>query len=201
MENRIRRIYTALSSLGNAELKSIRPQFSNLPDGILMAVDFNQNSGPAELENAAQSVIANIASLRDHLKIWCSGRGANFNGDKLIDSNMSVALIHDLWNVEKHATLNRPPRSKTVPKLIDLHRAMVTSLSGEENSVVSFSMDWEGNQTVSSDNGGTVKLEIMGQIVDDRGKSLGDFRKTCDDAIEAWSAELIAAGVPLAMFP
>lgn len=200
MENRIKRIYSALSSLGNGDLAKIRPHFSNLPVGFQMMVDFNQNSDPAELENSAQLLIANIASIRDHLKKWCDDRKVVFKGDDLINSNKSVAIVHDLWNTDKHAHLSRPPRSGFLPKLKDLRRTMVLTTGIGPNSGISFSMDMEGNQRIHSENGGSAKLEVVAQITDQNGNDIGDFRKTCDEAIEAWSEELIVAGVPLAVF-
>ncbi len=38
-------------------------------------------------------------------------------GDLLINSNRDVAIIHDLWNLDKHAELNRPSRSGLSPRL------------------------------------------------------------------------------------
>ena len=48
-------------------------------------------------------LLNNIACLKDHLKSWCKKNNKPFAGDQLINSNRDVAIIHDLWNLDKHA--------------------------------------------------------------------------------------------------
>ena len=50
-----------------------------------------------------------------------------FHGNALITSNKAVALVHDLWNIDKHAELNSPPRSGHKPKLTELQTALTVS--------------------------------------------------------------------------
>ena len=199
MEQRINRIYDALARLGNGNLAGIKPQFSNFSSGVQMVVDFNCNSTEAELENATQILITNIASIRDHLKEWCEQKNTDFKGDSLINTNRSVALVHDLWNIDKHAKLDRKPRSGVIPSLRELRRSLVLTTGTAAGSAVSFSMDMDGNQSIQTENGGSAKLEIVGRVVDQNGKDLGDFRTICEAAIDAWWAELATSGVPLAV--
>lgn len=58
-----------------------------------------------------------------------------------------------------------------------------------------------GQGAVSTGNGGSAAIQIVGQIVDDVGNIFGDFYQTSIEAIDGWKKErrkeLAAAGVPL----
>jgi hypothetical protein len=110
-------MYAALADLSSDDLSVIQPKITMSYGYLYTEVDFNQQSDEIELANAASLLIANIASLKDHLKAWCKKQGVQFQGDALINGNRAVALIHDLWNIDKHAELNLPPRSGIKPKL------------------------------------------------------------------------------------
>ena len=161
-------------------------------------MNFNQNSDAVALANAASLVVANIASLKDHLKAWCRKQGVAFDGDKLINANFSVALVHDLWNVDKHAELNTPPRSGHIPKLVGLATALSISAGTEAGASAFYLMDPRtGKVTTGTSGGGKVELALVAQIVDDKDAILGDFTQVCAEAADAWSAALKTAGVPL----
>ena len=163
-----------------------------------MKVDFNASSDPIDLANAATLLVANIASIKDHLKAWCRAKGLTFQGDALINSNKSVALVHDLWNVDKHAELTSTPRSGHTPKLRNLQQALVLTGGAQAGSGVFVTIDPRtGKLTSGSSGGGSAKISLSAEIVDDNGNILGDFTSTCKAAVEGWEHELLAVGVPL----
>lgn len=198
LDRKLRQMHAALGNLSTSDLASIKPEITRSGSHFYTAVDFNQNSDAIALANAASLVVANIASLKDHLKAWCKKQGAPFEGDKLIDGNRSVALVHDLWNVDKHAQLNSPPRSGHTPRLTSLATALSISAGNEAGSSAFYSMDPRtGKVTTGTTGGGTVELALVAQIVDDKGAILADFTQVCKEAAEAWSVALKTAGVPL----
>jgi hypothetical protein len=132
------------------------------------------------------------------LKAWCKLKGLPFNGDTLINSNNAVALIHDLWNVDKHAELTSKPRSGTVPELRDIRRALVLSSGTEAGSGVFYSMDpTTGKVTTGSSGGGSVKVSLTAQVIDKTGTILGELSSLCTEAVAAWEKEFAAVGVPV----
>ena len=199
LNQRLGRLHRALAGLATDDLSSIRADIMS-GNGVRYAhVDFSLNSDPNELANKAYLLIANIASLKDHLKLWCNQRNLQFEGDKLIDSNISVALIHDLWNLDKHAALDKKPRSGRVPKLTGLRTSLVTSAGTEPGGAAFFTMDpFTGKMTSGSSGGGSVRLALEAQIVDEAGTTIADFTETCQKAVEEWSKVLKAAGVSIA---
>ena len=198
LDRKLRQMHAALSGLRDDDISVVKPQIA-YGDGYFYAkVDFNQNSDPIALANAASLLVANIASLKDHLKAWCKKKGVPFHGDALINSNKSVALIHDLWNIDKHAELNSPPRSGFKPKLEDLRKALSISTGTVAGGGAFYSMDLRtGKATTGTSGGGAVQLALAARITDGVGNDVGEFTQVCTEAAEAWSSALRAAGVPV----
>lgn len=164
LDRKIRQMHAALAGLASSDLTTIKPQIGE-GDGYYYAkVDFNQDADEITLANAASLLVANIASMKDHLKAWCKKQGVVFNGDALINSNRAVALIHDLWNVDKHAELTTPPRSGHRPRLLGLRKNLVISSGTSAGSGAFFSMDPRtGKVTTGTSGGGSLTRRSMRQ--------------------------------------
>ena len=119
---RIRQLHEALGQMRNDDLSDVNPDVRANAKGFYIGCDFSGGATDAELANIVSLCIANIACLKDHLKAWCKANGTIFHGDTLIDSNRDVAIIHDLWNRDKHFVL-RQSRSGLFPELRDVIRA------------------------------------------------------------------------------
>lgn len=198
IDTKIRQMHAALRNIGTTDLSELQVELGANGIHHYAKVDFNKNSDPIALANAASLMIANIASLKDHLKLWCKKNSSQFRGEDLINSNRSVALIHDLWNIDKHAELSNPPRSGIHPKLQGLSTALVISAGMQEGGGAFFTMDPRTGQINSgASGGGSVQLSLSAQITDPTGAVLGDFVQICSEAAEAWLKELSTAGVPL----
>ena len=192
INKKVKQMHLALDNLTNPDLTDIEPHSGRIKTGFYYGVDFNQGKSEAELANTASLLIANIASIKDHLKAWCKRENKQFEGETFIDSNIDVAIIHDLWNIDKHAELNRKPRSGKLPKLKNL----VQRLNATGGSVV-FRIDPETGKMISETTG-NVSLSIDAEVVDEHGNKIGDFAAICENATAAWENELISAGIPIA---
>lgn len=198
LDRKIRQMHAALDALATTDLSEADPRIEKTATYTSITVDINAGSDPIELANVASLLVANIASLKDHLKTWCKSNGIPFNGDNLINNNRPVALVHDLWNVDKHAVLNPSPRSGHVPTLVGLRKRMVLSTGNEAGSFISYSLDPRtGKPTINTGGGGSAKIALSGDIADPSGQVLADFADTCEQAVSAWEQELRIAGVPL----
>lgn len=199
LDRKIRQMHQALGALENSDLSQIKTDYSESAIGFYRGVDFNQGQTEAQLANTATLLIANIASIKDHLKAWCLEHGKAFEGDRLIDGNFDVGTIHDLWNIDKHSKLNRPPRSGHTPKLNGLKQNLqVSTGSANGPSSASFTMDpITGKMKVQTTGGGKVTLVIDAEIVDENGELMGDFVGICERATSAWESALANVGVPI----
>jgi hypothetical protein len=198
IDKKIRRMHAALEDLGSDDLSTIKPEVSESNGSYYAEVDFNQDVDEIELTNKAFLLISNIASMKDHLKVWCKRKNIPFQGDALINSNQAVAIIHDLWNIDKHAELGNPPRSGHNPSLQGLQKNLVLSTGNAPNGGAFFSFDpFTGKIDMGTSGSGSVKTVITAQIVDEFGNVLGDFNEICSQAVEEWVKILKSAGVPI----
>ena len=197
LDQRLRRMHAAIEALDKPDFTGIEGKRIDCPAYSSLKVDFTSGSDPIELANIIALLIANIASLKDHLKAWCKKYGVPFNGDALINKNRSVALVHDLWNLEKHVELRSKPRSGHIPKLRKIGLALAISAGTEAESVAVFTMQLgTGEISTGSSGSGSVKRVLIAEVVDENENYLGDFTTICIEAAEAWAIELSAAGVP-----
>ncbi len=197
LNRKIRQMHAALAALKKDDLSSFKPIV--ISDGRRTGafVDFTNAADEIELRNLADQLIANIASIKDHLKVWCAKNGAPFHGDALINANFAVAVVHDLWNINKHAELDKPPRSGIRPELKNLRTNLVLSVAAAGSSVT-VTVDPRTSQLVTMTSGeGKPQLGLVADIVDENGNEVGAFESICAQAAEAWEAALAAAGVPI----
>ena len=197
LNRKLRQMYAALANLSTEDLTVIRPKITETYGYHYTEVNFNQQSDEIALTNAASLLVANIASLKDHLKVWCKQKGVTFQGDALINNNEAVALVHDLWNVDKHAELNSPPRSGITPRLQNIQTALTITAGTSVGSGAFFSMDpLTGKITTGTSGEGSVQLALTAQIVDAAGTVIADFTETCTEAMDAWATAFQTAGFP-----
>ena len=195
LDLKIRQLHEALDGL-EADVSSVKAEHGATPERYYLHIDFSQEKSDAELANVASLLIANIASMKDHLKAWCRNSGKSFEGDTLIDSNKGVAIVHDLWNLDKHAELNSRPRSGHHPQVVDLKQRLVLSTGAGADSFAAVTIDPTTRQLIhATKGGGSAGLLITGRVIDEKGNDLGDFSEICEQATDAWEQALRSAGV------
>jgi len=196
LDLKIKQMHEALGGLEESDLSTIRAERFMTPQRYYCMLDFSQGKTAAGLANIASLLIANIACMKDHLKVWCSKNSKPFDGDNLVKSDKNVALVHDLWNTDKHGELDRAPRSGHYPKLQGLSQVLNLSTGTSAGSSALFTFDPQmGEMIIRTHGGGSAKLVIRGQVVDEHGALLGQFADICEKATSSWEQALNRAGV------
>ena len=195
IEQKLEQLYAALAEMQVTEkLPSIKPTTRRVGNQFATSIDFTLGTNRATAANRVSLLINNIACLKDHLKSWCKKNGKSFTGDQLIDSNKDVAIIHDLWNLDKHAELNRPSRSGLSPRLLQPAQTNLTFKGGSsEPSMVTIPIFGDGPIQAQ----GEVSLRITTTVADKDGKPLDDLEAISLRAVAAWEAEFVNAGMTL----
>lgn len=176
LDRKIRQMHAALGGLEESDLSSIAPERIITPHLYYLLVDFNQGTTEVGLANIASLLIANIACMKDHLKAWCAKNGKSFDGENLINTNKDVAIVHDLWNMDKHSDLNRPPRSGHRPKVQNLRQSLNLSTGTNAGSSTEVTIDPRtGRMKTKTKGGGSVNLVINGDVVDEYGVLLWKY--------------------------
>jgi hypothetical protein len=191
---RLRRLHESVASASTFEIPVF--QSPRLVGSGKLNVEFTDGRSLAEMENLLANLIANVASLKDHLKVWCVEHGVTFPGDNLIDDELAVALVHDLWNRDKHGALDRP-RSGHRPLVRDVHQSLaVEPIDGPGSSIEGRFNPETGETRIFAGPNTRLSLVIDGEIVDESGVKLGLVLETCSNALDAWQRTMSACGVP-----
>lgn len=164
-------------------------------DEILVS---NLNEGVANdtLDLQISAILASIGSMKDYLDDWCEMTSRPKMGDAVINSNRDVALVHDLWNVDKHARLKRKPRSGFVPHLRDVSRILEISESEAGGGAYLAVNPYTGEVSTH----GNAEMVLFAIIADEDENYVDDFRAVCNRAIDIWVSAMKDAGVPLHHF-
>lgn len=196
LDMKIRQMHASLAGLADTDLSKLHVVHSRNGSQFYCRIDLVGTRDEIELANSASLLVANIACLKDHLDVWCVRNGQPRRGDKLINSDQNVALIHDLWNVDKHAELSRPPRSGHRPKLADLCNALRFSAGTQPGSGAVMTFDPDTGQLLTGASGDAkIEFVIVASVVDQNGQKLGEFSEICSQAADAWESEMKQAGV------
>lgn len=190
---RIRQLHHALGEARSVDDSWINVERINEPGCVELRVDFSGGASDAELANSVSLLIANIACLKDYLRVWCNARDVPFHGDTLINTNRAVAIIHDLWNRDKHGTLNRS-RSHLFPVLGQIQR--VASLSAGPGGTVGMAFNLHTGRPEKIGNG-KIEYRLHVEIFDDAGQRIGELMEISERAVNAWTEMIREAGVPI----
>jgi hypothetical protein len=198
IEQKLEQLYAALAEMRVTEkLASMKPTRVASDGRFATTFDFTKIEKPATAANRVSTLVSNIASLKDHLHAWCRKNGKPETGDRLINSNRDVAIIHDLWNLDKHAELNRPSRSGLVPRLQPAHTTLEFKVTTSEETPLIAIPVFSGPIQAHGD----ANVRITATVVDKDGNSLGDIEPICLRAVAAWQAEFVKAGLRIVLSP
>jgi hypothetical protein len=197
LDLRVRQLHEAMGQIRSSDLSTIRPYSETVGNWHYCGVDFNGDATDAQLANIVSLSIANIACLRDHLKAWCNFKNVPFTGDTLINTNGDAAIIHDLWNRDKHYDLKQS-RSGLFPQLTEIKRSARMTVGGDGPGSVSMQLDPGTGQLIIHKSGcGKMELVVDAKIVDRTGNQVGLLIDVSENAVNAWEQTLVAAGVSL----
>ncbi|MGA8086434.1 MAG: hypothetical protein WCA10_03955 [Terracidiphilus sp.] len=198
IEQKLEQLYAALAEMRVTEkLASMRPARVDSGGRFAATLDFTKIEKPATAANRVSTLVSNIASLKDHLHAWCRKNGKPETGDQLINSDRDVAIIHDLWNLDKHAELNRPSRSGLSPRLQPAHTTLEFKVTTSEETPLITIPVFGGPIQAHGD----ANVRITATVVDKDGNSLGDLEPICLRAVAAWQAEFVKAGIKIVPSP
>ena len=181
------------------KLASFKPTTVVSGNRFSTAFDFTKIEKPATVANRVSLLINNIACLKDRLNVWCRKNGKPETGDQLINGNRDVAIIHDLWNLDKHSELNRPSRSGLSPRLLQPPQTTLEFkiTTTEETPLLVLSPLGEGKVLAHE----FANARITATVVDKDGNTLGELEPICLRAVAAWQAEFVKAGLKIVPSP
>lgn len=196
VRGRVRRIYAAIGETVEEDLSKFEPSVSETPTGRVILMDFSGGMSPDQMANVAHSSIANVASLRDHLKGWARRNSKDpAVVDRAVVGSFELKVLIDLWNADKHG----PPRdgglSGKTPKLTEIHRVMRLRAGPAPNSGATVTFNPNASLRVVGEASGAVVVD--GLIVDGLGAAIGFLSEFTEAALKAWINVLGDLGVTI----
>ncbi len=172
-------------------LSSMRPQVRQSAGRFSVSFDFTKGIDETAAANRTSQLIGNIACLKDHLKVWCVKQSKPFTAEQLINSNSDVAIVHDLWNLDKHGALKKS-RSGLFPRLGSPPATSLVMKAGPSGQQPMVNIPLFGS-SIQANAGAS--LRVVATVVDKDGNVIGNLEAICERAIEAWEAEFKKSGV------
>ena len=123
-----------------------------------------------------QSILFNLGSFNDHLKAWAEKRG--FSSESVYNylrRSFDVCVIMDLYNREKHVSLDRPGWSGRKPSLGRVRSVLQMRTKPKKNSTVVVTMGVNGQPVAGGD--GTAEVVVTAEVKDKNGNGMGDVDK------------------------
>lgn len=191
---RLKRAYNAINKRYVNDINSALKVSLN-QKGKVFSVTFG-NYDDVELYNIVFNQVSAIASLKDHLKKYLKNKSKDPQMvEDLINKELVLQLIIDLWNQDKHGyPLSRVSRSNKNPKIMNLKQGLtIKDISKGKGSIVFSpisvnSPDSMKNMTAEVDN--TI-VKVIGDVTDDKGNILMTLDEMIDQSLRIWEKVII----------
>lgn len=194
---RVQCLYAAIGAVEETDISKFLPEVINDGHRIGFYQDWSGGLTDADLTNIANSLIHNIANLRDNLKNWAARNGRDKTQiDAAFKKSEALKVIQDLSNNNKHGY---PPRngghSGKSPRVEKINRIMQMTTKAKRGSSVGLAFTLQGVPKILGN--GTAKVIISGDILDRNNNRIGDLHKTALEAVKVWESVLGDFGVKL----
>jgi hypothetical protein len=190
---KLQQVSQALDDFSDPILASVKQSFD--PVFQRFEVSFDSSRNDAEKANNISLLLCAIGSIKDNLKWWCNDNGNKFEGETVLKNCKDCAIIHDLWNIDKHGRLDRKARSGYAELKFDKpSMALNVSAGPDANSGVLITHDLRsGKMDVLTEGSGRADLNLSANVFNGK-VLLGELSNIARRALEKWKEELLRSG-------
>lgn len=196
LNRRVRRIREAMGAMVENDMTKLPASVITTPHSISLTQDFAGGRSSESTENTAHTLIANVASLRDHLITWAEANG--HTKDEVYDAMRNsepLKIMADLWNKDKHGAPLRKPWMPSTVSLVNVRTRLRLSTGAEAGSAVTLRLGHGG--VLKKSGKGSAEAVVHGDVVDEHGSRLGELSDIARCAIRDWERLLQGFGVRL----
>ena len=182
INSRLRRLYLSLGQRFEANIFE-HEQSKETRDGnkVTVTISFDGKHDVDETRNRINTIISNLANLKDHLKTKLKQKGGDPQEiENEINQSLPLQLVLDLNNQEKHGyPLKEKRRSKKDPKIINVSKG-ISSIPGM--NAPRFIRD----PITGAGHTDNMAVVITGEVVDGQGNLLYSFNDLINRSSDAW---------------
>ena len=182
INSRLKRLYLSLGQRFETNIFE-HEQSKVARDGnkVTVTISFDGKHDVDETRNRINTIISNLANLKDHLKTKLKQKGGNPQEiENEINQSLPLQLVLDLNNQEKHGyPLKETKRSKKDPKIINVSKGISSIPGMNATRFIRDSITGAGH----TDN---MAVVITGEVVDGQGNLLYSFNDLINRSSDAW---------------
>jgi hypothetical protein len=193
---KIERLYEAVKESRDTDLANYPPIYEMRGAMVTVTQDFNRGMKSPKLLNVAFEMIRSIADLKDYLRGAARRAGRDPEEvEKVIDGCLSLQLLIDLANLDKHGKHDKPSkqRSGMSPRLDNVRGALRMQTGGAAGAFIGIQLTPQGAVPFGDGNAAVI---ITGDIVDDTG-NITALDYTQDQSVAAWEDLFAKFGIAL----
>lgn len=184
LNSKLKRLYSALGEQYSEDISSnIIDTRTFSPDGKFEHRTTFGSNDPEENQNLVMNAIHLVASLKDTIKNKLDSTGVDPQAyEELINNNLSLSLVTDLDNKDKHGDpLTHASRSNKDPRIVNIEQ----SLRGRGKTNVSFTTDFTTGKTSLNSVEGNVKIVVVADVIDSSGNIIMPMDKMLEESVSS----------------
>ena len=182
IDSRLKRLHLSVNQRFETNVFE-HTQSKQTNDGKLFTVtiSFDAKHDENETINRINTIISNLANLKDHLKTKLKQQGGDESDiENEINQSLPLQLVLDLHNQEKHGyPLTKIRRSQKDPKIINVSKGISSRPGMRATKFIRDRATGAGH----TDN---MAVVITGEVVDGQGNLLYGLNDLIDKALSAW---------------
>jgi hypothetical protein len=182
LRQRLQLLYAAVGAAVTRDVERVPGRLLVTNQARHCVQDFSMGKSSAQIANAAQLLIYNIAHLKDHLKRWGEQHGKEPREvEEQINRTPALQIVVDLSNIDKHGEASKHRRYDKPIELRNVRNILRLSAGGGAPGAAGLL----GEKVVTSGAGNATVL-LTGEIVDEQGDLVGGLDRVADEAVQAW---------------
>lgn len=181
INSRLERLYLSIHQKFESDvLEHIQTKQVTKGNKITVSITFDAKHNENETINRINTIIANLANLKDHLKTRIELQGGNPQDiENEIKQNLPLQVVLDLYNQEKHGYPLKNKHSGKDPKIINISKALSSKPGVVATAFIRDPVTGAG----ATNNAAIV---ITAEVIDSRGKLLYYLNDLIDKSLNSW---------------
>lgn len=150
---------------------------------VTISVTFDAKHNENETINRINTIVSNLANLKDHLKVKLSKKREDPQKiEDEINNSIELQLILDLNNQEKHGyPLTKTRRSNKDPKITNISKAISPKPNVKPTAFIR-------NPVTGAGYTNNMAIVITADVVDNQGNLLYDLSNLIDKSLSIWES-------------
>ncbi len=180
---RLKRLYQSLEQRFETDVfGSTQTKHTKEGKTFSVTISFDAKYDEHETFNRINTIISNLANLKDHLRARLKAQGGDPKRiEDEINESPPLQLVLDLSNQEKHGYPLKTRRSKKDPKIINVSKGISAKPGVRATGIIT-------DPITGASHSNNMVVVITAEVVDGQGKYICSLNDLVDRSLAAWEA-------------